>query len=109
MKLPVTLNGYTAQELCDCGAVRYSAVDQPIFLKRLQKHRLDSVMQENLKMQTLIIEANKGMTGEPWMRNQNKLGKLFVEFDELQIVANQICEINPPNVKDHRGAGNKSH
>lgn len=97
MKLPKNLSAYTAQELCDSGAIRFFSADIPAFLTRLQELRLNNLIKENLRMQNLIIKANKGMTGEPWMRNQYKLGKRFAENDEL----NKLY-LSLPNVKDHR-------
>jgi hypothetical protein len=83
MKLPKELKAYSAQELCDSGAIRFFSADIPVFVNKLQEFRLNKLIKENLHMQGLIIAANKIMTGEPWMRNQRKLDKLLHENNEL--------------------------
>lgn len=103
MILPKSLAKYTAQELIDSGEVHIRQSHLPIILKRLQENRLDKKIQENLKIQELIGNANKALTGDPWMRNQHKLGVLFSEFDKLIALMDGLSALEPSNPADQRG------
>ena len=88
IKIPNTLKGFTAQDLLDSGAAYHRGKDAPEILEKLRQYVIDRRVKENMKMQELIINANKALTGPPWARNADKLTVLFKEFDELMKLMN---------------------